>query len=830
MAGLFSPNQGISASTPIQAISISMKPFVYKALVLALCTAQPLWAQDADFTAGHANGLLNQYCGDCHNSEDWAGSLAFDLLDLSNPGTEAEVWEKAVRKLRGRLMPPPGSEQPQQAELDTFVAWLESALDQNALAPASSQSARHAGHVPLQRLNRIEYQQVVQDLLSVEIDTTDYLPMDIEVDGFDNIAAALSISPSFLDQYITLARVVARLAVGEQVPKQSLSYYIAPGGGQDSYQEGFPLGTRGGMKTRHQFPADGEYRISILDLDVGLYPRSVETAHTLVLLIDDEEVFRGEVGGPDDFRLANQQGAVGSALIMERFANIPVQTSAGPHDITVTFIERAQVETDEVIGGFVPYGGFAFEGELRVPRILNGIEVSGPFNATGVSRTASRRKIFICEPASAAEEQLCARSIISNLATRAFRRPATEEDIDNYLPFFAAGRETGGSFDTGIEQVVAAVLATPDFLYRSIAPPSDSGTANTFALSDTELASRLSFFLWGTVPDEALLAQASAGQLGNEATLRDQAQRMLADPRASHLVNNFALKWLNLDDPTVVDIDPNIFPGFPAAVRLEFAEELRLFIASILLEDRPVHELLNASHTYINERLARHYGIEGVHGSQFRRVELADDRRWGLLGKSAMLLRTSYGDRTSPVLRGAWVLEKLQGTPPSPPPPNVETDLSVPAGEKPTTVRARLEEHRSKPGCNQCHGVIDPIGLALENFTVTGAWRDIDPLAEAPIDASTVLPSGVAINGPVELRNELLRRPEQFALALTEKLLMYAINRELEYFDMPQVRAIVRAAAAEDYRLSALIQGIVSSPAFRTQAQPESTAQVASTE
>jgi len=815
-----------------------MKLFVRKALVLALCSVPPLWAQDANFTATHASGLINQYCGDCHNSEDWAGSLAFDVLDAGNPGPAAETWEKAVRKLRGRLMPPPGSEQPAQAELDTFVAWLETALDQNALeqnavnqSPANqSASTHHAGHVPLQRLNRIEYQQVVQDLLAVEIDTTDYLPMDIEVDGFDNIAAALSISPSFLDQYITLARVVARLAVGEQLPKQSLSYYTAPGGGQDNYQEGFPLGTRGGMKARHQFPADGEYRISILDLDVGLYPRSVETAHTLVLLIDDEEVFRGEVGGEADFRLASQQGALGSAQIMQRFANIPVQISAGPHDITVTFMERAQVETDEVIGGFVPYSGFAFEGELRVPRILNGIEVSGPFNATGVSRTASRQKIFICQPAAVAEEQACARSIISNLATRAFRRPATQEDIDNYLPFFAAGRETGGSFDTGIEQVVAAILATPDFLYRSIAPPSDSSTAATFALSDTELASRLSFFLWGTVPDAALLAQASAGLLGDEAALRAQAERMLADPRARHMVDNFALKWLNLDDPAAVDIDPNIFPGFPAAVRLEFAEELRLFIASVLLADRPVYELLSASHTYINERLARHYGVQGVYGSQFRRVELADERRWGLLGKSAMLLRTSYGDRTSPVLRGAWVLEKLQGTPPTPPPPNVETDLSVPAGEKPTTVRARLEEHRSKPGCNQCHGVIDPIGLALENFSVTGAWRDTDAQAEAPIDARTVLPNGVAINGPVELRNELLRRPEQFAMAITEKLLMYAINRELEYFDMPQVRAIVRAAAADNYRLSALIQGIVSSPAFRLQAQPESATQVATTD
>ncbi len=800
-----------------------MKRSVSLVAVAGMCVgASTAFAQSEAFTAAHATDLLSQYCSDCHNSEDWAGSVAFDQLDIAAVDKQTETWEHAVRKLRGRLMPPPGSEQPAQGDIDQFVSFLEGSLDANAARP-------QAGHVPVQRLNRSEYAQVIKDLLAVDIDTTEYLPSDIEVDGFDNIAAALSTSPAFLDQYINLARAVARLAVGEPVPKQAFAFYRTPSGAQDTYQEGMPLGTRGGMQITHNFPADGEYRISVLDLDVGLYPRSVETEHTLIMLIDDEEVFRENIGGEADFTLVTQKGAPGSAEIMQRFAKIPVQVTAGPHRVTATFIERASVETDETIGGFVPYGGFAFEGELRVPRLLNGIEITGPFTSNGISETPSRAKLFICEPASVDEEVACAREIISNLVTRAYRRPATEEDIALLLPFYERGRASEGGFDTGIEQAVAATLASPDFLYRGISIEKDIGDEHEFALSDRELATRLSFFVWGQGPDETLLALAADSTLRNAEVLQEQVQRMLADPRAQTLVDNFALRWLNLDDPLAVDVDPNLFPDFRAQLRLDFAEELRLFLGSILLDDRPVQDLLSANHTYLNDRLARHYGIDTVFGAQFRRVELQDERRWGLLGKAAMLLRTSYGDRTSPVLRGAWVLEKLMGTPPTPPPPNVETDLSVPAGEKPTTVRARLEQHRSQASCNQCHGVIDPIGLALENFTVTGQWRDVDIDADAPIDASTVLPSGVGINGPVELRNELLKRPEQFALALTEKLFMYALGRELEYFDLPQVRAVVRGAAAEDYRFAAIVTGIVQSPAFQLQALPEDGNDIAAT-
>jgi hypothetical protein len=788
-------------------LAFPMKHLSRIAPFVLLLLASQLRAQPAPDTQPREWGMLEQYCMGCHNYDDFSGGVAFDLMSPAGVADDAVVWEKALRKLRGHLMPPPGSEQPSQGQIDGFVSWLEGTLDQPGAHPL-------AGHVPIQRLNRTEYALAVKDLLGVEIKAEDFLPEEIEVDGFDNIAAALSVSPSFLDQYISAARVAARLAVGEPVPKLANVYYPSPGGSQTEFEDGMPLGTRGGMKVRHAFPSDGEYLINILDLDVGLYPRAVETVQTLVVLIDDTEVFRADLGGPEDMEIVNQQGAAGSAKIMERFTAIPAQVTAGNHDVIVTFIERSRAESDWTVGSS---GNGA-----RLARVIDGIEIVGPHNSTGISQTVSRSKIFVCTPQSASDEAACADRIIANLAAKAFRRAVTKEDIADYQPFFAAGRSGPGGFDEGVEQVVAAILASPDFLYRGISPAKDIGDAHTFALSQTELATRLSFFLWSQGPDELLLDAALKGELIKPEVMQAQVTRMLADERAQALVNNFALKWLNLDSLDAIDPEPAQFPGFNDGLRDDFSEEVQLFITSVLLEDRPVNELLTASHTFLNERLARYYGITDVHGAQFRRVELADENRWGILGKGAVLLRTSYGDRTSPVLRGAWVLDKLMGTPPTPPPPNVVTDLSVPPGQKPTTVRARLEQHRLNPTCSQCHGVIDPIGLALENFSVTGQWRDEDPLAEQPIDASSVLSSGVAIDGPIELRNELSKRPAQFALALTEKLLMYAINRELEYFDMPQVRAIVRSAADDDYRLSSLVTGIVNSPAFRLQALPES--------
>jgi hypothetical protein len=770
---------------------------------------------------------MKSYCTDCHNAAEAAGNVVFEGVAVSAIPDKAKTFEGAIRKLRGGLMPPPGNPRPEQKDIEEFIAWAEHAIDESGRAAP-------AGHVPIQRLNRAQYAATVADLLGVEVDATQYLPNEVEVDGFTNIAAALSVSPTFLDQYIGLARTVAHLAVGEPNPKLASTYFPPPTDDQDAYEEGLPPGTRGGMSFTHTFPADGEYRLTIGDLlEGGLYPgRTLETEQTLVVLLDRNEVFRAKLGGDEDLALVDHEGAPGRAKIMQRFAAIPVKITAGVHEIVVTFIERGRPGTDEAIYGFQPYGGFNFRGQMRVPRLISGIEMKGPFDATGVSRTASREKIFVCTPKTAEQERPCAEEITASLAQRAFRRPVDKSDVDRLMPFYDAGRAGNGGFDAGIEQMLAAVLASPDFLYRAIEPP-QAGATDAFALSDFELASRLSFFLWSQGPDDELLDLAAQSKLHDESTLAKQVARMLADSRARTLVTNFALKWLNLDELDAVDPDTRLFPEFSEELRADFATEIDEFVGSVLLEPKNVRELLSADYTFLNERLARHYGITSVRGPQFRRVTLDDPARFGLLGKGAVLLRTSYGDRTSPVLRGAWVLDKLMGTPPTPPPPNVVTDLTTPAGEKPKTLRARMENHRAAPNCKACHGVIDPYGLALENYTVTGQWRDVDRLAEAPIDAHTELSNGAAVNGAVELRQALLARPDQFVQAMTIKLMMYALGRELDYQDMPQVRAIVHAAAKQDYRFAALVEGVVRSDAFRMQSppnEPTKTATVASAE
>jgi mono/diheme cytochrome c family protein len=772
--------------------------------------------------AEQAKKTLDTYCVGCHNARVKAGGVAFDGLPLDTVHQNADVWEKSVRKLRGRLMPPPTSRQPSQAEIDTFVAWLEAKLDAEATAGPT------AGHVPAQRLTRTEFATTVNDLLGIELDAEQSLPAEIEVNGFENVASALTVSPSFLDQYVAAARLAAKLAVGDPTKVTNAAYALPPQE-QPDHIDGLPLGTRGGMKFRHNFPADGEYRFTIVDLGIDLYSRVLDAPHTALILVDGREVFRGEVGGTQDQRTVDRKGAPGRAEVTKRFANIPVQVKAGTYDVAVTFIERARVQSDEFVG-VLP--GDEFSRGDREPRLVGGVQVTGPFNSPGVSDTASRRKIFVCRPDAKIPERACVRRIAGNLARAAYRRPVTEADLDSLMPFFERGRAQ--SFDTGIEQMVAAILVSPDFLYRTVVPragsedprrrqsgtdPRPRTTAN--ALTDLELATRLSFFLWSQGPDEALLTVAAAGRLSAPGALQAQALRMLQDRRASALVRNFALKSLDLDSLGDVVPDPNLFPTFNENLRRDMATEINSFVSSILLEDRNVGDLLTANHTFLNDRLARHYGITNVFGPQFRRVALADSRRWGLMGKGAVLLHTSYGDRTSPVLRGAWVLGKLMGTPPTPPPPDVDTDLSTPKGEAPKTLRARLEQHRSKPGCNQCHGVIDPIGLALENFDAIGRWRDVDLEAKAPIDAKTVLPTGQAVDGPAQLRDALFGGRDLFVRAFTEKLMMYALGRELKAFDMPQVRAVVRRATARDYTLSAIVSGIVTTDSFRMQASPE---------
>jgi mono/diheme cytochrome c family protein len=810
------------------------RPFWIGLLAVALTTVAV--AQGPAGTAGlkprpstagadQARKTIDTYCVGCHNARAKAGGLALDITPIDAVHEHPDVWEGTVRKLRGRLMPPPGSKQPEQREIDTFVAWMEAQLDAAAVRGPST------GHVPVQRMTRTEYATAVNDLLGLELEAKELLPAEIEVNGFENIATALSTSPAFLDQYVAAARRAAKLAVGDSVSKVGSAHYVKPkGDDQAAHIDGLPLGTRGGMKFRHTFPADGEYRVTFPDLGVDLYTRVVETKHTLVLLIDGREVFRESLGGPEDMKTVDRGGAPGRAKVMERFTNVPVPVKAGTYDISVAFIERARIESDEFVDDLP---GDEFSRGDRIPRLVDGVTVRGPFNPTGVSETLSRQKVFVCHPKGAqgglqgglktalyiADERACARRIADNLARRAFRRPVTAEEAESLLPYFDEGRKLPGGFDTGVEHLIAAVLVSPEFLYRGAGPAGEPKGSPLRRLTDLELASRLSFFLWSQGPDDALLNVATAGRLGDPAVLRAQALRMLKDPRAASLVRNFALKSFDLDTLSEAQPDPNLFPTFTELLRQDMATEAESFLSSVLLEDRNIGDLLTANHTFLNERLARHYGIKTVFGPQFRRVTVDEPYRWGLLGKGAMLLHTSYGNRTSPVLRGAWVMGKLMGTPPTPPPPDVDTDLSQPKGEAPKTLRARLESHRSKPGCRQCHGVIDPIGLALENYDAIGRWRTVDSEANAPIDASTVLPDGQAVDGPAQLRQALFGGRDLFVRAFTEKLTMYALGRELRAYDMPQTRTVVRRAAAQNYRLSAIVSGIVTSDAFRMQAR-----------
>jgi uncharacterized protein DUF1592/uncharacterized protein DUF1588/uncharacterized protein DUF1585/uncharacterized protein DUF1587/uncharacterized protein DUF1595/cbb3-type cytochrome c oxidase subunit III len=777
-----------------------------------------VFSQAANQVAQHPESqwsTIQTYCFGCHNKFVAAGNLFLDQLGAESVPEHPEIFEKVVRKLRGRQMPPPGLPQPSQKEVDALIGWLESTLDES--------SKEHlAGHVAVQRLNRTEYANAVKDLLAVEIDPNQYLPADIAVEGFSNIAAALTVSPAFLEQYINAARGISRIALGRPMPEVFKASFPPPAtGDQDGYVDGMPLGTRGGTRFEYTFPADGEYRFTIKDLDFGLYPRGIENETTVVVLIDRKEVFRQKIGGEADRAFVDHGGGApaGAKLMQQRFTDFPLQVTAGVHEVVVTFIERSRVATDDLIAGGTQYNGFGFKGYLRLPRLIGPVEIAGPHGA-GPTRTPSREKLLICKPEVPAQEFACAERITRDLAGRAFRRPITKKDMDGLMAFYDAGHKFDG-FNAGIEQVVTAVLVNPEFLYRAVAQPKDRKDAKFHALSDRELASRLSYFLWRRGPDDELIKVVNAGELRRPGVLDAQVRRMLAAPQAESLVTDFALRWLDLLEVDKFEWDKQIFPEFNAELRQDFATEIDLFLRSILLEDKNVEELLAADYTFLNERLARHYGIKTVHGTQFRRVHLEDGNRYGLLGKGAVLLHTSYGNRTSPIVRGAWVLDKLRGTPPAPPPPNVETDLSTPPGAKPKTMRAMLEEHRKNPTCNMCHGVIEPNGLPLERFTVTGQWRDVDWQANEPIDSKVAMPDGTEIDGPADLRRTLLSRPGQFVQALTVKLMMYALGREIEPHDMPQVRAIVRDAAKNDYRFSSIVSGIVSSDAFRMQALEE---------
>jgi hypothetical protein len=753
-------------------------------------------------------GFLKEYCSKCHNAEDWAGGIAFETMNQDGIADDAKTWEHAMRKLRGRLMPPPGNPQPPQVAVDHFVSWMEGNLDQTEVHP-------DPGRVALHRLNRKEYANAVWDLLAVRVDGDELLPQDDQADGFDNVANVLQVSPSFLDQYLTAARVVAVQAVGDATPRPvGTQYRVKNAGSQYFYEEGLPLGTRGGMAVVHDFPADGEYELNIGNMAAALWVFNMEFQHTLIATLDGKKFFETKIGGDEDMKSIDQKQDPAVDAINARLKGIRFHTTAGPHRVAVTFVHRTFAESDDRFQQQLPGGG-----QDKVLR-LTSFEVKGPFKVTGISDTPSRRKIFICHPQTAQEEQPCAEHIISTLAERAFRRPVSPADLTPLLALYKNSRDHGGDFDAGIRLAVTGILANPYFLYRAEPAPQNIKAGGTYRIDDLELASRLSFFLWSSVPDDQLLTLASQGRLHDPQVLKTQVDRMLADPRSLSLASNFAFQWLNVGRLSEITPDPNLFP-YAGDPREDFRTEIKLFVDSVFRENRSVLDLMTANYTFVNERLALLYGINDVRGDNFRRVTLTDSHRFGLLGKGAMLMGTSYPNRTAPVLRGEWILDRITGTPPAAPPPAVPSLKENKAGEQPHTVREMMALHRSKPSCFACHGVLDPLGLALENFDAVGRWRTKDRIAETPIDASGVLPDGTKVTGVDDLRTALMRRPDQFVQTLTEKLMTYALGRTIDYEDMPTVRAIVRESARDNYRFETLVMNIVNSAPFQMRSVPK---------
>jgi hypothetical protein len=750
--------------------------------------------------------LLDEYCTNCHNLDDYSGGLALELMDHNTIIQDAETWEKVVRKLRGSMMPPPGQERPDARAVAEFVAWLEGNLDQ-------PHGQVDPGEKLLHRLNRTEYANAIRDLLKIDIDPEALLPVDGAEDGFDNIASALQVTPSFIDQYLGAARVVSEQAIGTPAARPSGTPYNFSTVGQGFHVDGLPLGSRGGAVVEHYFPSDGEYLLNIGSMASGLAVGSMEHRNTLVATIDDKKFFETDIGGLEEAEQLDKIRAPAVDALNARLRDIPLTTTAGPHKVAVFFLQRSFAESDSPLQQLTPR-----KGQDAIPPIRE-FEIYGPVNATGLSTTPSREKIFSCQPGSDIDETACATQIVTTLADEAFRGMLADEDTELLMRMYAAGYANAG-FEKGISFALSGILAHPKFLYRIEPVPASLPPGAPYELSSLELASRLSFFLWSSIPDETLLEIAVDDGLKDPVVLANQVRRMLKDPRAANLANNFGFQWLGLAELDSLTPDGLLFRDVDRNIRADMTQEALLFMQSIFAEDRSVVDLLTADHSYLNENLALHYGINDIRGSEFRRVELQDERRWGLLGKGAVLMVASYPNRTSPVLRGTWLLENIMGTPPAAPPPDVEGFVEIEIGQDFTTVRERLETHRANPSCNGCHGVIDPLGFALENFDAVGRWRDIDRMARTPIDSSGVMADGTPVNGPLDLRQAILARPDQFVQTFAEKLMTFGLGRGVEYHDMPTLRSIVRAAAADNFRFSTLVLGIINSEQFRMKKAP----------
>ena len=746
--------------------------------------------------------VVDRYCVACHNRRTLAGGLALDAADLAQVGRHAAQWERVLQKLRTRAMPPPGRPRPAAAVYDAFGAWLERSLDRWA--------ADHPdpGRPAIHRLNRLEYTNAVRDLLHLDVDGRALLPADDLAYGFDNNADLLTVAPGLFARYLSAARTVSRLAVGDaSVDSDVVRYPVSPLLVQDGrMSEDLPFGSRGGAAVRHHFPRDGEY-----ELRVELRPnRGRSEPQQIDVRLDGERVALLRAGRwPDD-------APAGTPVVAADGLAVRFPARAGTRLVSVSFFDRPRAP-EGVAPTRLPLWTFS-TGRGYVERMaLDAFEIEGPRDVGEVvgapASTASARRIFLCEPAGAADEETCAARILGALARRAFRRPVTDEDMRPLLAFYREGREEG-DFRAGVRRALESILVDPEFLFRIERDPPGAAPATAYRLSGVELAARLSFFLWASIPDDELLEAAVAGRLSDPGALEAQVRRMLADERAETLVTSFAAQWLHLRRMRTVAPDVNVFPAFDENLREALIRETELFVASQLRDDRSVVELLTADYTFVNERLARHYGIPGVYGSRFRRVTWNDDRRRGLLGQGSILTVTSLATRTSPVVRGKWILENVLGAPPPPPPPDVPELPERADDAEAVSLRARLEAHRASPVCSACHARMDPLGFALENFDAVGRWRETDA-GGAPIDASGALPDGAVFDGLPALRGVLLDRRAEFVAVVAEKLLTYALGRGIDHRDRPAVRAVVREAARDDYRWSSVILGVVRSLPFQ---------------
>ena len=785
-----------------------------RSAVLVACMAWHMgWPQAAWAQSSGGNGrLVEQYCVTCHNDRQKTAGLSLQGVDPTAPSSHPDLWEKVVRKVSAGAMPPAGVPRPDQAALDGLVGGLTAELDRRAaLRP-------NPGRPVLHRLNRAEYGNAVRDLLALQVDASTLLPPDQLSHGFDNIADALTVSPALLERYLAAAERVSALAVGDpQLAAGGETFSTRADSHQLDHVPGLPLGTRGGLFIRQHLPLDAEYVISArLYRSNNDFTRGLVSPHDLEFTVDGERVFLNAVGGPDDWGKVLANPAYSEAI--DQRLQVRVRLKAGPRAFGVTFLEKTGARNPLLLKPLrAPVDTVDVDG---IPRI-DSVSIKGPFNPTGPGDTPSRRRIFECRPTSAGDEAVCARRIVSTIARRAFRGPVSAQTITHLLGYFEEGRRRRGNFDGGVQLAIRRILSDPAFVFRAERDPQRVVAGAPYRLRDLELASRLSFFLWSSIPDDALLRLAEQNRLREPAVYAAQVRRMLADPRAEALVSNFAGQWLQLRN--LQQSSPNLmeFPEFDDGLRQGFRRETELLFASLLREQRSVIDLLQADYTFVNERLARHYGIRGVTGSHFRRVAAPDESRRGLLGHGSILLVTSHPNRTSPVKRGKWVLETLLGSPPPPPPANVPPLDETKGAGRPLTMKERMEEHRRNPACANCHRLMDPIGLALENFDGVGGWRSRE--SGVRIDSTTQLADGTAVNGVVDLRRAVLRRPEVFVRTVTENLLTYALGRELAADDMPTVRAVMRTAAPQGYRLSDLVEGITTSTPFTMRVAAEAT-------